>query len=344
MENLTTKVNPNEVTYTPAQVAQQTVRTIDDLMKTPNAGVRIGLSAIDSDMLPMRPGDLTVILGRPSNFKTGFGLFLAMNETKEIMARKSDDEIVIYVTLEELIEEHGIKDLCSHAGLEPKLVARGILDDTQYERIKKASIERGKIPLWLMGHSMWNKNFHKSLRVSDINASAKSIEEKYKKKIKLIVLDYLQLIEAEAMKSERRLQVADAVIQAKMMAKNLGCPVVLLAQAKRDVDLRDFRLPSMGDGGETSSIEHAADKIMSVWMTKNGVNKGDNVPFVSGIVSDFNTLLIGMPKQRKGISQKIYSAEVDFTTGMIVNCADVTDKMKKKKKETEATNVNVYRG
>jgi replicative DNA helicase len=114
----------------------------------------------------------------------------------------------------------------------------------------------------------------------------------------IIFLDYLQQIESER-GEDRRMQIFENIHRAKDMALAMGCPVVMGVQANRDVDRRKWRLPELGDGMESSNIEHTADKMISVWKPDTSLDYGDFVTGTNLSVSK-NLLIFGIQKQKMG--------------------------------------------
>jgi replicative DNA helicase len=92
----------------------------------------------------------------------------------------------------------------------------------------------------------------------------------------------------------------DIVDRAKDMALAFRCPVILGCQAGRGVKERQWRLPQLDDGQETSNLEQSADKFVSVWMPKNDYpNQTIDGPTGPIMVTN-NMLIIGIMKQKFG--------------------------------------------
>jgi replicative DNA helicase len=172
------------------------------------------------------------------------------------------------------------------------------------------------------------------------------IEDNMGKRVRVIGLDYLNQIPVRG-RGPRREEVMDIVKDAKNMALAMGCPVILGVQAKREVDERKIPIPEMGDGMETSNIEHTADKIFTVWMPKVTHQQGDliDVGGTALTVSD-NMLVVKLAKQRYGKAGKLMFLHIDPATSTIqgayssVNIDDlsreVMDAESKKKEGQEA--------
>jgi len=80
----------------------------------------------------------------------------------------------------------------------------------------------------------------------------------------LMLFDYIQIVPARNV-SEKVMQVSMAAESIKELAKRIGCPGVLGAQARRDVDDRQFKIPTLRDPQWASAIEQVTDKFFGVW-------------------------------------------------------------------------------
>lgn len=290
--------HPTDIVYTPQQVSKLSTDVVKERRATPGAGVRLGIPAIDKDMNPGRPGDLMSFIGRPSNFKTGLMLFMAKHETDKIIKDEREKDCVLYVTWEVAVEESGILELANATQISADAIAQGNVTDAQWKKLLAAAVQRAVTPLWVIGHSIADRKRRPRLTLTDVATSIMFIEDEMGFHPSLIVLDYLQQIQPES-GNDRRLQMIENVHRAKDMALAMGCPVALGVQAGRQVDARQFKLPTMGDGMETSNIEHTSDKIITVWMPSTSEPQNSMVGNPPVAVTE-NLLIAGLVKQRFG--------------------------------------------
>ncbi len=303
------KQKPTDIVYTPQQVSTLATAVIQERRATPGAGVRMGIKALDADLLPLRPSELCAVIGRPSNYKSGLMLYTARQQTKKILSAKKEQECVIYVTWEVAVEESGIMELANATQIGADAIAQGNVTDAQWKKLLAAAVQRAVTPLWVVGHSIANRKRRPRMTMTDVATSLQFIEDEMGFHPSLIVLDYLQQMQPEGEVADRRLQMIENVHRAKDMALAMGCPVLMGVQAGRQVDGRQFKLPLMGDGMETSNIEHTADKVLGVWMPKTSEPAGSMVGNPPTPVTD-NLLVIGLSKQRFGPAGKIYYCHV----------------------------------
>ena len=88
---------------------------------------------------------------------------------------------------------------------------------------------------------------------------------KRKDEIRLVIIDYLQLIEPEDKRAPREQQIAGITRRLKFLSKELSVPVVALAQLNRGVEGRDNKRPTLADLRQSGSIEQDADLVLMLY-------------------------------------------------------------------------------
>jgi replicative DNA helicase len=297
--------NAQDIVYSPLQVGNLVISTIEERKANPGAGIRSGIPSLDRTLLPLRPGDLCTITGRPSNYKSGLMSFWARKVAKELNTQEgADNKVVIYVTWEMAIEEIGMYDLSSSAKLSAAALSQGRCTDVELESLKMAAFKRAMSPLWLIGHSIERRKKRPRLTLTNVAKALRWLDDEMKMQPAIVFLDYLQQMEPERVDQKgevtRRMDIFENVHRCKDMALSLGCPVVLGVQAARVVDERDWKLPQMGDQMESSNIEHTADKMLSVWYPKTSEQLDQPLPRERNLKVTENLLIVGMTKQRLG--------------------------------------------
>lgn len=320
--------DPKDIVYTPPQVGTLVLKAIEERKSNPGAGVRMHISTVDDQLLPLRPGELVTVMGRPSNYKSGLMEFWARKVAQEIITEGAEKEMVVFVTWEMAVEELGLYDLASSTSLDAAEISQGRIDDATWAKLQAAAMKRAALPLWVLGHSIERRKKRPRLTVNNISTALSWIEDEMGYHPRIIFLDYLQQMECETGEN-RRMQVFENVYRCKDMALAMGCPVVLGIQAHRDVDNRAWKLPLMGDGMETSNIEHTADKMISLWMPKTTDPVGSTLHGIDDLTVTDNLLILGVMKQKLGPAGFWRSLYVDPTKNMITateyNRANVND-------------------
>jgi len=296
-----------ESVFTAQQVSKLTVQEIERRRDNPHDGIRSDIPLLDDDLLPLRSGELVCVLGRPSNYKSGLMQIIARNATEQI--RKNENEIVIYVTWEQSIEEHGLIELAAASRIDASKMARGELSELEWQSMMKAAVRRGVTPLWLIGHSSQAGKRRPRISMTDLGDALAYIVDVMGKRPRLICLDYLQRIRPDSGGSQRE-KMMGIVDRAKDMALAFSVPVLLGTQAGRQVDERSWKLPQMADGQETSNLEQSADKMLAVWMPKTSEMLGDTVGQNPPMEVTEDLLYLSLLKQKFGVAPRTYALKV----------------------------------
>lgn len=297
----------NDNVYTAQQVSKLTVQEIERRRDNPHDGLITGIPLLDDDLNPLRTGQLICILGRPSNYKSGIMQIIARHATEQI--KDKADEIILYTTWEQSIEEHGLIELAATSRIDAGKMARGDLSETEWKYMLKAAVKRGITPLWLIGHSSQAGKRRPRLSMNDLGEALAFIVDEMGKRPRLICLDYLQRIRPDNGGTQRE-KMMEIVDRAKDMALAFGVPVILGTQAGRQVDERKWKLPQMADGQETSNLEQSADVMLSVWMPKTSELLGDTVGKNPQLEVTEDLLYLAILKQKFGVAPRTYALKV----------------------------------
>lgn len=303
---------PSDIIYTPTEIASIGTRYLEERKNGKGRGIPIGLRTLDADFLPLLPGELTSIIARPGNGKTGFMMRWARHRAAQLIANGDKNRVVIYCTWEQSIEELNAFDVAADTQISITDMARGDITEDQWPMIISSSAQRMNKPIWYIGHSMERRKKRPQISVTDLGLALQEIEawddERYK--IDMVFVDYLQRIPFDGKQESKTIGIDDILNRLKDGALTFGCPFVCGVQAKREVDSRDTPVPMMEDGQWTSAIEQVSDKIISLVRPRKYCQEGDT--FGSGensaIVQGENQLMIALLKQKMGIANKIYWA------------------------------------
>lgn len=213
-------------------------------------GLDFGLPDLDKIVRGLRPGNLAIIAGRPGTGKTVLGVGLA-----EHLAIKKSGSALIF-SLEMSQTELAKRSLASQSGVDQLLIDSGkALDDQESIMRMTAAV---------------NRSASADVRICDREAltfsriCAISRFENRAKKLDLIVIDYLGLINPEpGNRHQNRNQELGAISRGlKALAKELEIPIVALAQLNRSIETRTDAKPKMSDLRDSGEIEQDADVII----------------------------------------------------------------------------------
>ncbi|MHA2136011.1 MAG: DnaB-like helicase C-terminal domain-containing protein [Candidatus Thorarchaeota archaeon] len=297
----TQTATPRDIIYTPMDIADIGTRYLDYRRKNKGAGIPLGLGSVDDDLIPVMPGELVTILGRPGSGKTGFMMRWARWRARQLLEMKEEDRIVIYASYEQHIEDLHAFHVAAEERINITDMSRGEISDDLWERIEVAGAARSTLPLWFIGHSMERRRKRPRITLSAMANSLIEIEDWTDPKftIDMVFVDYLQRIPLDKGVESKTIGMSDNLDRLKDGALAFGCPFVVGVQAKREVDNHDPAIPGMEDGQWTSNIEQTSDKILSVVRPRKYKNEGDffgkNV-----IVKGHSQMLVSILKQKLG--------------------------------------------
>ncbi len=243
--------------------AQQSVVSIKDVMVEAYSGIQsrmkagkaigspTGFEDLDRLIVGLCPNQLDVIAARPSIGKTALACKIALT-----FARRS--EPVYFVTIEMGKLEIAARLACIHGCLNAHELQEGRFSGTTIEQNMKQDAllsafgEVQEMPIFIDDDG--------GPSVAHISANARRIQRKHG--LGLVVIDYLQLIEPDDRKDIREQQVAKISKGLKRLAKELGVPVIVLAQLNRGVENREDKTPRLSDLRESGSVEQDADMVL----------------------------------------------------------------------------------
>ena len=214
-------------------------------------GVPTGLHDLDMMTAGLQPGDLNVIAARPSVGKTAFALHLAL------MAGRAGKHVLVN-SLEMQGERLGDRWLCARsANIDAGHLKTGLLSADEQRQALDAARELARLPIYV--------DDNPKMSMDHIRSSA--LLQKSKGRCDMLIIDYLQLcdMKSEQKNRNREQEVAEASRKAKMLAKELNIPVILLCQLNRECEMRGDKRPALSDLRESGAIEQDADVVMLLY-------------------------------------------------------------------------------
>lgn len=229
-------------------------------------GVTWGIPAIDEKVIPIRPGEMGIIIGRPGHGKTSILVYLARLEAQRIIARETrDSECVVYVTWEESAEE--VTKMLLGTPKSPYTITDLSWGRVDLDVIREQVVRQSTFPpVYVIGHGIMRAKQGARAPLMDPNAvlgALEALEEDYGVKPTLMCFDYIQRIPIQHV-SRKVEEVTEAAKQINDLAKRIACPAYIGAQASRDVDIRADKIPAARDSQWSSALEQDADKLFAV--------------------------------------------------------------------------------
>ncbi|MCA8986944.1 MAG: replicative DNA helicase [Planctomycetaceae bacterium] len=203
----------------------------------------IGLNELTSGY---QASELIILAARPSMGKTAF----VCNSTLAVAGIAKSG--VLLFSLEQSKAELAERLLCIHAKVDGHKVRQGDLDELDHHALLEASTELSQYPIYV--------DDQPGRTMSQIAAVSRRMKRQYN--IGIVIIDYLQLIEAEDKNQPREQQIASITRRLKFLAKDLDIPVIALAQLNRGVEQREDKRPRLADLRESGAIEQDADVVM----------------------------------------------------------------------------------
>ena len=213
-------------------------------------GVPTGFTDLDELTSGMQPGALVVIGARPAMGKTSFALGMAAHAALE------DRRPVLFFSLEMGRLELTQRLLCSDARVDSSRVRNGKLSESDWGKISHAIGRLSTAELWI--------DENPNVNVMEIRAKARRLKSRVGS-IGMVLVDYVQLMTGRSNAENRQVEVSEISRGLKILARELECPVVALAQLNRGLEQRADKRPMLSDLRESGSLEQDADIVMFIY-------------------------------------------------------------------------------
>ena len=212
-------------------------------------GIPTGFTALDDKLAGLHGGELIIIAARPAMGKTAFVLNIVQH-----LAVKKHIPCAVF-SLEMTKQDLAARLLSIGAMVDSSNIKLGKMPDEDWEKILWGSEELAKAPLYLDDNS--------SINMSEFRSKCRKLKQN--EGIKLIVLDYLQLMNSAGKVESRQNFIADVSRSLKTLAKELDVPIIALSQINRSVDKAADHKPGLADLRESGAIEQDADVVMFIY-------------------------------------------------------------------------------
>jgi replicative DNA helicase len=231
-------------------VIQETLEMLEDHPGTALTGIPSGFVDFDRMTHGLGPGTLIIIAGRPGMGKTSF----ALNIAQHVAIRESKTVGVFSLEMGE--QELALRVLCAEAHVQFSKLRSNHLSQQEWTKVVQTMSVIGRAPLYI----------DDSASPTLLEVASKARRLKAEKQLDLLVVDYLQLMQAGGRFENRNLEIAAITRAFKQLAKELKIPILLLSQLSRQPERRggDHR-PQLADLRESGAIEQDADLVAFIY-------------------------------------------------------------------------------
>lgn len=258
------------------EVVMNAIHKIEQASKHKGAvtGIPTGFIDLDYQTAGLQPSDLVLIAARPSMGKTAFVLNVA-----QYVAFHEDLCTAIFSL--EMSKEQLVNRLFSlESRVDAQKLRTGNLQESEWEKLIEGA--------GVIGNSQLIIDDTPGISISELRSKCRKY--KLEHDLKLIIIDYLQLMSGSGRSESRQQEISEISRSLKALARELDVPVVALSQLSRAVEQRPDHRPMLSDLRESGAIEQDADVVMFIYRD-DYYNKDTDLKNISEII---------VAKQRNG--------------------------------------------
>jgi replicative DNA helicase len=306
-----------DIVFTASDAAGLTREIIVDRQKNETSRVHFGTPDVDRYLIPFFPGDLTLICGRPQNYKSGIMQTILHRTVDEIeQDERAMQECGVLVTWEVSVEKAAAYWLAVASKISTTEMLRGNVTVSQWEDLDLAVTQVSQKPFFIVGHStkrsVDNRRRRPNLTTANVDLALDYIMNDMGYDPRIITLDYLQRIPAESDRMNHNEHIMRSVDWAKDLGLWAGCPTFLGTQADRRVDDYQVKMPKLRDSQWSSNAEQSADFFISTHMPKTAGSVGKRLDFGEFEVDVTERVcVIAVAKQKDGPAGKLFPLYVE---------------------------------
>lgn len=232
------------------EIVKSSIETIDRLYQKKEhvTGIPTGFIDFDLKTSGLQPSDLIVVAGRPSMGKSAFALGMA--EYAGMVEKIPTALFSLEMSKEQLVQ----RMLCAHAKVDAHKVRTGYLSTSDWPRLTAAAGKLSEAPIYI--------DDTPAISVMELRAKARRLKAHHD--IKLIILDYMQLMRGSANIENRQQEISEISRSLKAIARELSVPLVAISQLSRAVESRTDHRPQLSDLRESGAIEQDADVVVLI--------------------------------------------------------------------------------
>ena len=214
-------------------------------------GTPSGFKDLDGITGGFQPGHLIIIAARPAMGKSALVCNIAEN------AAVQHKRPVALFSLEMAEAELAQRFIASQARVKGEELRKGRVAEKRWPKILEASNRLASAPLWVDDSS--------DVGLLEMRAKARRLHSQCEGGLGLIIIDYLQLMRTESRYDSRVTAVGELSRGLKILARELGVPVIALSQLSRAVEQRPDKKPQLSDLRESGNLEQDSDLVMFIY-------------------------------------------------------------------------------
>ena len=221
-------------------------------------GVRTGFSELDEMTNGFSGGQMIIIAARPAMGKSTLALDVARN------AAVHENAPTVFFSLEMGRAEIAMRLLAAEAMIPMQALRKGDLDNRDFQKLAATQARVHEAPLYI--------DDSPNLTLVEIRAKCRRLKQQHG--LKMVVIDYLQLLSSGKKVESRQQEVSEFSRALKLLSKELDVPVVALSQLNRASEQRADKMPAISDLRESGSLEQDADMV--ILLHRESANDRDN--------------------------------------------------------------------
>ena len=273
-----------------SDILHNVYRDLEMLQETKGAitGSKTGFSALDKMLVQMGKGDLVIVGARPGMGKTSFAMNIATNVAKN--TRKAVCIFSLEMSGEQLVN----RILSSEALVDSYSLRSGQLKSDDWTNIASVVQNLSGCDIYIDDTS--------AITTTEMKSKLRRI-----KNLGLVVVDYIGLMQSTANTDNRAQQVGEISRNLKIMAKDLGIPIICCAQLNRGTESRPGvgKRPTLADLRDSGSIEQDADIVLFLYRDEyykdiSGAKDASGQDAVAPVEDTANTAEVIIAKNRHG--------------------------------------------
>ena len=213
-------------------------------------GIRTGYRDLDNMTAGLQRSDLIILAARPAMGKTTLVTNLAYN------VATIEKKPVLFFSLEMSKEQLVDRMLADAANVDSWNIRTGKLSDEDFLKLSEASGELAEAPIFI----------DDTPGLSVLEMRTKARRKNHESQLGLIIVDYLQLMQASGNHAGNRVQEVSEISRGlKLIARELNVPLIAISQLSRSVETRTPPIPQLSDLRESGSIEQDADIVSFIY-------------------------------------------------------------------------------